>query len=389
MFLTTFIFIVTILSFPSPLTGQNNLTLLDRRTLPPETRALILEGNMVGYWGRRQVVLQNNHVPIPENEQFINVLPFNNKVDDYLLIITTENSSVAGTVTVNYRLMDPAGLLVARWSQTQSNDVGLPEIHLVSDYFLFLHPEDQTVAIISLSGEQISQQSLFPNSVWNQERKLTYLPNKEGKSGLVGMASADLTDPQNTHLFQVGPDYLIQLKASVPLTMPYFTELSAEDQLFIIGTQAKVGPEDQVPYLWVYNSQYQPLLEFYRLKAIPYFAHWWQGNVLMIFQDDLSLIAPDSPQKEKTISTDVNTFPLYSIVEGNMCYLFTSDKIQYQSQNINYAGLRCNIIDLQTGISQTQTLTPTNYKQIVFFPPGNEKILGIQLNEQVYFYDLK
>jgi len=257
MLLTTFIFIVTLLSFSSPLTGQSNLTFLYTRNLPPETKALILEGKLVGYWGTHQVIVQNNLVPISENERVMNVLSFSNKVGNYFLVISTENSSVEGMINVNYRFMTPTGLLIDQWNQTQSNDSGLPQIYLVSDYFLFLHPEDQMVEIISLSGKKISQQRLFPNSVWNHERKLIYLPNKKGKPVLVGMASADLIHPQNTHLFQIDTRYQIQLKARVPLTMPYFTEISSVGRLFIIGTQAEGNPEDQVPFLWVYNDQYQ------------------------------------------------------------------------------------------------------------------------------------
>ena len=389
MFLTTFIFILTTLFLPSPLRGQSNLTLMNNITLPPGTKALIMEGELAGYWSKDRVVLQNNRVRIPDNEQVRSVLAFNSEADNYFLIIAIENGPLSGEVNVHYRFVDSVGAVLAQWRQTQSNDVGLPEIHLVSGYFLYLHPEDQTVEFFSLSGEQISRQKLFPDERWNHERKLIYLPNKEGKPGLLGMASADLTEPYNTRLFQIDPKQKVQLITRVPLTIPYIVDRSAEGRLFIIGTQTAQSPEKQIPTLFVYDVQHQPLLETYRLDVIPYFARWWQGKVLMIFQDYLSLIDPENPLKEKTVSTTVGTFPLYTIVNGNRCYLFTSDKVQYDSQGLRYQGLRCQIIDLATGGFQTQILTSAPYTRAHFFPSNDETILGIQLDQQVHLYELK
>lgn len=389
MFLKTFIFIVTPLFLPPTLWGQSNLTLLNSRSLPSETKALILEGKVVGYWGKDQVVLQNNRVRISKDEQVISVLPFSNGTDTNLLVITTENGSIPGKVNVLYRSLDPSGSVIARWSQTQSNDAGLPEIHLFADNFIFLHPEDQTVEIFSLAGEKIHRHTLFPHSRWNHERKLIYLPNNNGKPTLIGMASVNLAEPQNVHLLQIDSPYQIQLKTKVPLTIPYLADRSAKGRLLIVGTQSSGNPEEQLPYLLVYDSQYQPLLEPYRLPEMPYFAHWWQDEVLLVFPNYSLLLDPNSSAEKKTISSHISTFPLFTTVIGNRCYLFASNKIQYQSQGLRYQGLQCQIIDLQTATSQMQVLTPETYTRVFFFPSGEEQTLGIQLEEQVYFYDLK
>ena len=308
---------------------------------------------------------------------------------DIIFVVSIQNQENKKPAILTCQLISETGLEEPSWQVDVPYDFGLPEIIFSKSKIFFLWPESQTYFIYHLNGIKVGSFSLFEKSSGDHEKKLIPI-NHNNTLYLLGMASADLTNPENVHLFEIGASYEPKFITSIELTIPYQASISSENILATVGAVSKENGFEQTPYLFIYPLDEPEKVSTVILHKLPRHVFWHQHQIFLVFKDRIHRYNPYGLLNPTITLFNQPVFPLDIVNTSETIFMLTAGKITAERTGARFSSVSILIYDIVNNVVSNQAVSSNQaYSKVHMLHLDNSPSFYLQLDKNIYHYQLE
>lgn len=373
-----------LISYQPFLLGQLNFISRNTTALPPNSYSVFEhDATITGYWNENGLFIVGKNHLANDREKLIHVQSVGLISGEHVLFSSFIKTEENLTTTVRYSLMDQEGNQIFSWQTGIARDQGLPTVTPLNRHLWILsYPEVQTVKIVDLIDNTISEFSFYPGSQWNHEKTLKVVPESKNSFFVAGMESPDLTAKENVSLFQGFTQNQPKKILTLPLTVLYDFTISISGFAAVTGTVSDGGSYDQIQKTILFSFDD---FKFYEHDFLPKQMIWQKNMLYAADTKQFQILSPNEPKPVERIQFNSRIIPIQIFKSDSHVFLLYSDGGEYHREGFFYTGINLFIINTTTLDHAIMQVSKDKHR-IIQVSPVHDSFFRIQLDRDIFEY---